>query len=75
MNPFRALKRFVRPTKARGSSRRRVRPSLETLENREVPTVTYHGGPLLTSVKIENYFYGPAWNAVLATTRQPHRFE
>jgi hypothetical protein len=44
-------------------SGRRRPPRLEALEDRCVPAVTYHGGPLLTSARVENYFYGPSWNA------------
>jgi hypothetical protein len=45
---------------------------LEELETRIVLTVTYHGGPLLTSVEAENYFYGPNWssNSSLASQAQ-----
>jgi hypothetical protein len=32
------------------------------LEAREVMTITYHGGALLSSVKVEPYYYGPNWN-------------
>jgi hypothetical protein len=41
---------------------RTARPQLEALEERQVPTVTYHGGALLDHVKVETYFYGPNWN-------------
>jgi hypothetical protein len=38
-----------------------ARLRLETLENREVLSVAYHGGPLLTNVQVETVFYGQAW--------------
>ncbi len=38
------------------------RPSLEMLENRLVPTVTYHGGTVLTHVEAENLYLGSMWN-------------
>jgi hypothetical protein len=53
-----------RPSSVRGKrSRRPARPpSLETLEDRRVPTVTYLGGPLLTNVQVETNYYGAQWN-------------
>src|SRR5438270_4181639 len=38
-----------------------ARPALEALEAREVPTVTYHGGPLLQHVQVQSLFYGSDW--------------
>src|SRR5262249_56860368 len=35
-----------------------TRPELEGLEQREVPTVTYHGGALLAKVEIQALYYG-----------------
>jgi hypothetical protein len=34
---------------------------LEPLEDRAVPTVTYHGGPVLRNVEVEALFLGPGW--------------
>jgi hypothetical protein len=50
------------------AAERRGRPpsrrlSLEGLEDRVTPVVTYHGGPLLANVGVENVFYGSAWSA------------
>ncbi len=39
-----------------------VRPSLERLEERWIPTVTYHGGLLLQNVDVIPIFYGQAWS-------------
>ncbi len=40
---------------------RRVRPAVERLEGRTVPTVTYHGGAILPHVEVEALFLGSAW--------------
>jgi hypothetical protein len=45
------------------SQSRNFSPCLETLESRLVPTVTYHGGPLLTSVQLEAIYIGSLWSA------------
>jgi hypothetical protein len=45
-------------------SRRRPLPvqlRLERLEDREVPSVTSHGGPIIPNVQVEAIFYGSAW--------------
>ena len=42
---------------------RRFRPSLEALEDRLVPTVTYHGGAVLANVGVEAVFLGSAWSS------------
>jgi hypothetical protein len=34
---------------------------LESLEDRWVPSVTYHGGPLLPHVEVQTLFYGSSW--------------
>src|SRR6059058_5959104 len=39
-----------------------VQPRLEVLEDRTVPTVTFHGGPVLQIPEAQPYFYGPNWN-------------
>jgi hypothetical protein len=44
------------------SSPRRFRPALEALEDRLVPAVTYHGGPVLANVGVEGVFLGSAWS-------------
>ncbi len=41
----------------------RFRPALERLEDRQLLTVTYHGGPLLTNVGVESLFLGQAWQS------------
>jgi hypothetical protein len=40
---------------------RRARPQVEALESREVPTVTYHGGALLSNVEVQAVYYGVDW--------------
>jgi hypothetical protein len=37
------------------------RPTLEMLEDRLTPAVTYHGGPVLTRVAAENLYLGSDW--------------
>jgi hypothetical protein len=37
------------------------RLALESLEDRQVPTVSYHGGALISSVVVEPLFYGSDW--------------
>jgi hypothetical protein len=40
---------------------RRFRPAVEQLEDRWVPTVTYHGGAVLADVGVEALFLGSEW--------------
>jgi hypothetical protein len=40
---------------------RPARPQLERLEDRLVPTVTYHGGVLLPHVEVQALYYGSDW--------------
>jgi hypothetical protein len=40
---------------------RRARPELESLEDRQVPTVTFHGGPVLLNVEVQALYYGSDW--------------
>src|SRR5436190_10249649 len=42
-------------------SRFRFRPSLECLEDRLVPTVTYHGGAVLPHVEVQAMYLGSDW--------------
>jgi hypothetical protein len=44
-----------------------TRPVLEQLEGRRVPTITYHGGPLLAQVQVEAAYYGDYWNTPAGT--------
>jgi hypothetical protein len=39
-----------------------TRPQVEPLEERQVPTVNYYGGPLLTQVEAQALFYGGGWS-------------
>jgi hypothetical protein len=34
---------------------------LEELEDRLVPTVSYHGGPVMPNIRVETVYYGDAW--------------
>jgi hypothetical protein len=52
--------------------RRRIptRPTLEALETREVPTVQYFGGNLLTHVEAQALFLGNEWSSAQANSAQ-----
>lgn len=50
-------------------------PSVETLENRVVPTVTYHGGALLKTVEIEAIYLGSAWSTNPTYQQQRTQFD
>jgi hypothetical protein len=41
--------------------RHRCRPVVEPLEARALPTVTFHGGPVLANVEVEALFLGADW--------------
>jgi hypothetical protein len=49
--------------------RARTRLQLEGLEERCLPTVTYHGGALLTHVEAQAVFYGNGWNSTPYTSQ------
>lgn len=54
-----ASKAFSMPLPT-ASAARYVRPTLEVLEDRTVPTsITYHGGPLIPHVEVNNIVMGP----------------
>src|SRR5207249_4270161 len=55
------LRRFVKRHPGNGPKGRSLRPALERLEDRTVPTVTYHGGALLPSVEVQGMYYGSDW--------------
>jgi hypothetical protein len=40
-----------------------ARPTLEGLEERTVPTVTYHGGGVLPHVEVQALYYGSDWSS------------
>jgi hypothetical protein len=55
----------MRPRAAQSPARpapRRFRPHLESLEERQVPTVSYFGGNLLPHVEAQPVFYGSGWS-------------
>jgi hypothetical protein len=60
MNRF--LKWFgLRKNSAKPYKSRVFRPVVEGLEERQVPTVTYHGGNILPHVKVQGLFIGDQW--------------
>jgi hypothetical protein len=42
---------------------RTVHPQLESLEERQVPAIDYHGGPLLQTVEVQGVYLGDQWYA------------
>jgi hypothetical protein len=42
---------------------RRFQPRSEKLDERIMPAITFHGGPVIAHVEVSNVFYGQAWNA------------
>jgi hypothetical protein len=54
---------------------RRARPQVEALESREVPTVTYHGGALLSNVEVQAVYYGSDWTSSPAMQAQMSQLE
>lgn len=62
MFPF---SRARRQTRRAGTPPAVARPSplaLETLEERVVPAVTYHGGALMSQVEVQALYYGADWS-------------
>jgi len=56
------LRKLTRSTPRKPhKSRAPFRPALEGLEDRTVPTVTFHGGAVLPHVKIQALFVGSRW--------------
>jgi hypothetical protein len=60
---------------ARSSSATRCRPTLECLEGRLVPTVTYHGGALLPHVEVQGMYLGSDWYNYSTYYNQTGQFE
>src|SRR6516164_2177261 len=56
-------------------SRFRFLPTLECLEDRLVPTVTYHGGALLPHVEVQGLYLGSDWYYNSTYYNQTARFE
>jgi hypothetical protein len=55
--------RRARQREATARRRPTARPQLEALEGREVPTVNYYGGALLTHVEAQALYYGNEWSS------------
>jgi hypothetical protein len=53
----------------------RFRPALECLEDRLVPTVTYHGGALLPHVEVQGLYLGSDWYNNSTYYNQTTQFE
>src|SRR5690242_19055630 len=58
----RALRNLV-PGRSRKPTTKRfsTRPLLETLEDRQVPTITYHGGAVMPHVAVQALYLGSDW--------------
>src|SRR5690348_13588782 len=69
LNPW---SRKPRPRPARRSLP--ARPHIEVLEQRQVPTVTYHGGNLLPHVEAQPLFLGNGWSSNPGTTNSINNF-
>jgi hypothetical protein len=52
---------LFRTGRRRRAGPHRHRPALEQLEGRDVPSITYHGGPVLPHLEVEAVFLGSAW--------------
>jgi hypothetical protein len=52
-----------------------ARPRLEALEDRQVPTITYHGGALLPHVEVQALYLGSDWAASPAYLSQANFLE
>lgn len=57
------------------STARTARPTLESLEDRQLLTVTYHGGALLQHVKVQALYYGADWYNNRTLYQQTGQFE
>ncbi|MFL5243881.1 MAG: hypothetical protein ACJ8FY_17400 [Gemmataceae bacterium] len=60
---------------ASSRSRFRFLPALECLEDRLVPTVTYHGGALLPHVEVQGMYLGADWYYNSTDYNQTAQFE
>jgi hypothetical protein len=56
-------------------SQSRFRPTLECLEGRRTPTVTYHGGALLPHVEVQGMYLGSDWYYNSTYYNQTAQFE
>ena len=56
-------------------SRFRFQPSLEYLEDRLIPTVSYHGGALLPHVEVQGLYLGSDWYYNSTYYNQTGQFE
>jgi hypothetical protein len=63
MLPMKSANKPRRPSAGARRDACVVRPELECLERRDVPTVTYHGGALLPHVEVQAMYYGSDWSS------------
>jgi hypothetical protein len=56
------LRRLFAPRQGCRATARRARLAVEALEDRTVPTVTYHGGALLSHVEAQAVYLGSDWS-------------
>jgi hypothetical protein len=70
------LRRFLPERKsARSTAPGSVRPELEALEDRLTPTITYHGGALLTHVEVQAVYLGSDWASSATYYQQTHALD
>jgi hypothetical protein len=67
----RILKRPSRPDSRTGRHRSPVRPKIEALEDRQVPTVSFLGGNVLPHVQAQALFLGSAFASAPASAETP----
>jgi hypothetical protein len=63
MNPLKNRQNKPSGTTLRSTRRpRALHLNLESLEGRQVPAVTFHGGPVIPHVQVESVYWGQDWN-------------
>ena len=65
-----ASRLFPRKAQKRGGRSASVRPRLEVLEDRVVPALTYHSGPVLSAVQVQALYLGSGWSSAAISTSQ-----
>ena len=71
------LRNLFAPKRAakRRPEARRVKPQLECLEQRQVMSVTFHGGAVLPNVAVQGIYYGSDWGTNAANFNQTGALE
>jgi hypothetical protein len=69
------LRKLASATTAKRPAARPALLKLEQLEDRQVPTVTFHGGALLPHVEVQGLYVGDQWSANSTLLGQANRLE